>query len=118
MKKNSLNNRTFSLIFLFAYCSFIITGITHYHPYSLLDITSVTSQNSNKNTSHQFITNDFSFCLVNHFSNSILDLNFSSQNVTKFFAEPEKIVLNTDKELPQKFIHRCILYRAPPLEFS
>lgn len=112
-----LSNKTSAAFFLGAYIAFFVTSVTHYHHYSLFNELALSNKHLEKSAQH-FITNDFSFCLVSHFSNSILDLKFSSKNIKIFFAEPDQLVLNTKTELPQNSLTDCILYRAPPIEFS
>jgi hypothetical protein len=118
MKALLLNRKTAACLFLAAYIAFFLTSVTHYHSYSLFNNPGIVNQKSQNEAAHHFLTNDHSFCLVSHFSNSILDLKFTSKNIKIFFAEPEKLIHSTKKELPQNSLLACILYRAPPLVFS
>lgn len=118
MKKILLIKKTAAYLFLAAYLAFFITNISHYHTYSLLNAHSIENQKPHDKAAQHFLTNDFTFCLINYFSNSILDLKFSSKNIKIFFSEPEKLFFKTKKELPQNSQLISILYRAPPLVFS
>lgn len=117
MKVLLLHKKIIAYLFLSAYLAFFVTNVVHYHAYSLLSASSVASENTRSHAVKHFIA-DGSICLVSYFSNSILDLRFTSKNIKIFFAEPEKLILNTKKELPKNSLLASILYRAPPLVFS
>ena len=117
MKIFSLNRQTAAYLFLAAYLSFVATSVIHYHTYSLFNTPSIAKNAANNHAATHFIT-DGTVCLISHFSNSILDLRFTSTNIKLFFAEPEKLILNTKKELPKNSLLASILYRAPPVVFS
>lgn len=114
MKKSLIYKKRISSVFLCAYLFFVVFSAIHFHTYSLFNDPSFKNYSKSNYSTDHFLSNSYSFCTVSHFSNSILDLKFSSNNFSPFLNEREelKLVAN-DKFTSQLFVSKNSS-RAPP----
>ena len=114
MKNPIKYKRQISSIFLCAYLAFVITNTIHFHGYSLFDNPSFNNYSKSNSLNNHFLTNSYSFCTISHFSNSILDLRFSSNNFSPFLNAGEELKLVFSDRFLSKFFFTKNTSRAPP----
>jgi hypothetical protein len=114
MKNSAKYKKRMSSIFLCAYLAFVITNAIHFHAYSLFDDPSIKDYSKQSPLNNHFLGSNLSFCTISHFSNSILDLKYSSSNLSQFLNEREELKLVISDRFTSKFFFTKNSSRAPP----
>lgn len=113
--KNSIKyKRRISSIFLYSYLAFVITSAIHFHAYSLFNDPSFNNYSKSNSINNHFLSGNYSFCTISHFSNSILDLKFSSNNFSPFLNESKELKLVFSDRFTSRFFFVKNSSRAPP----
>jgi len=113
--KNSIKyKRRISSIFLYAYLAFVIANTIHFHAYSLFNDPSINNYSKSNSVSSHFLAGRYPFCAIHQFAETILDLKFSSNNLSPFLNEREELNLVLSDRFPSKFLLTKNTYRAPP----
>jgi hypothetical protein len=113
--KNAIKyKRRISSVFLYAYLAFIITNAIHFHAYSLFDNPGINNYSKSNSLNNHFLSSSYSFCTISHYSNSILDLKFSSNVTSPYQNEGEELIpVLSDRFIPNNLITKNS-NRAPP----
>jgi len=114
MKNSVKYKKLISSIFLYAYLAFVITNAIHFHAYSLFDDPNYNNSSKSNFLISHFLSGSYSFCAISHFSNSILDLKYSSNNFSPFLNEREELKLVLSDRFTSKFFFAKNSSRAPP----
>ena len=113
--KNSIKyKRRISSVFLYAYLAFVIASAIHFHAYSLFDDPSINNFSKSNSVNRHFLAGSYSFCAIHYFTGTILDLKFSSNNLSPFLNEREELNLILSDRFPSKFFFTKNTSRAPP----
>ncbi len=115
MKNIISHKKRIALIFLSVYTVFIITNTIHFHSYSLLNNPSYHTPSKPNFISNHFIGDSYSPCAINHFSNSILDLKFSSDDLSSINNDVKNLDFPFSYKLAFNFFLSKNTPRAPPI---
>lgn len=102
-------------LFLAAYLAFAITNAVHFHAYSLFPESSFNNTIGSKSPGSHYFTDGNSLCVIHQFSSSILDLKFSSDDLSAVTAVSGKSELLFNDKLTSFFLLSKNSPRAPPV---
>jgi hypothetical protein len=114
MKNSVKSKKRISSIFLCAYLAFVITNAIHFHAYSFFEDPSINDYSNSNSVSSHFLAGSLAFCAIHYFTGTILDLKFSSNNLSPFLNEREELKLVLSDRFPSKFFFTKNSSRAPP----
>lgn len=101
-------------LFLAAYLALAITNAVHFHSYSLFSESSFNNVSSTKSPASHYFTDGSSVCVIHQFSSSILDLKFTSDDLSQVLKVTEKHNLLISDRLTSYFYLSKNSPRAPP----
>lgn len=102
-------------IFLAAYLAFAITNAVHFHSYSLFPESSINKSSTAKSEGSHYFIGGSSLCVIHQFSSSILDLKFSSDDLSQVIKVTEQANLLISDRLTSYFYLSKNSPRAPPV---
>lgn len=113
----AVNKNRITYLFLCAYLSFALANALHFHKYSLLSEYSFDKYGSQNFALNHFLA-DSLICTITFFSNTLLDIKFSSKDLIfrKLVIVDSK--LTSEFILPQNSLFKSNTLRAPPIVFS
>lgn len=114
MKNFIRYKRRISSLFLYAYLAFVFASAIHFHSYSLFDNPSINNFSKSNSLSSHFLAGSYSFCAIHYFGGTILDLKFSSNNLSPFLNEREELNIVLSDRFTSKFFFTKNTSRAPP----
>lgn len=114
MKNSVKHKRRISSVFLYAYIAFVITNAIHFHAYSLFDNPSINNFSKSNSVNSHFLAGSYQFCAIHYFAGTVLDLKFSSDNLSPFLDQREELSLTLSDRFPSKFFFTKNTSRAPP----
>lgn len=111
------NKNRITYLCLCAYLSFALGNALHFHKYSLLSEYSFDKYGSPDFALDHFLA-DSGICAITFFSNTLLDIKFSSKDLIffKLFIVDSKLI--SEIILPQSSLFKSNTFRAPPIVFS
>lgn len=115
MAVNKKNRITY--LFLCAYLSFALGNALHYHKYSLPSEHSLNKYGSPNFALNHFLA-DSLICTITFFSNTLLDIKFSSKDLIFHKLVIVDSKLTSEIILPQNSLFKNNTLRAPPIVFS
>ncbi|NWF88113.1 MAG: hypothetical protein HXY50_01485 [Ignavibacteriaceae bacterium] len=109
------HKKIISGLFLAAYIAFAVMNAMHFHAYAFFPESSFNNINSTKWASSHYLTDNGSICVIHQFSSSILDLKFSSDDLSTNSLSGEKNELLFNDKLTSLFSLSKNSPRAPPV---
>jgi len=109
------HKKIFASVFLAAYLAFAVTNAVHFHSYSLFPESSINNPSTAKTDGSHYFIGGSSLCVIHQFSSSILDLKFSSDDLSQVLKVTEQANLLVSDRLTSYFYLSKNSPRAPPL---
>lgn len=114
--KNSIKYKSrISTLFLYAYLSFTVLSTLHCHSYSLFNEQRFHVNSGSNLAGDHFLSGNFSICAINHFSGTILDYKFSSNNLSPYLSHAQEFILIDSDRLTSSYFLAKNSPRAPPV---
>lgn len=107
--------KIFSTVFLAAYLSLVITNVIHFHSYSIYAGSSVAESSKPKSPGSHYLVDGSSICFIQLFSNTVLDLKYSSIGLSAISDSKGELNLLLSDKLPPYFYYLKNSPRAPPV---
>jgi hypothetical protein len=116
MKKIYRQRVKISTVFFAVYISFILISTLHFHRYDLNKVSNFENrQTENSALVLDFLSDGIGICAVNHFSHSILNFNFSSNELNFSLPKFENPSFNVNSFLYHLTLLDNLSPRASPL---
>lgn len=115
MNNTFKQKKIFAKVFLTAYLAFAVTNAVHFHSYSLFPESSINNPSTTKSEGSHYFIEGSSLCVVHLFSSSILDLKFSSDDLSQVLNVTEQSNLLISDKLTSFFYLSKNSPRAPPV---
>ena len=116
MKKIYKQRVKISSVFLAVYISFILISALHYHHYDLLKVSSFeTQQNQNSALVLDFLSDGIGICAINHFSHSIINFSFSSNEIIFLLPKFGPVSFNINSPIYHSILLNNLSPRASPI---
>lgn len=115
MNNTRRHKKTFSALFLAAYLTFVITNVIHFHSYSFFNEPSVKEPVKSQSPGSHYFIDGSSICVIHQFSNTVLDLKYSSDNLLTASKLDEELNLVLSDKLPPRVLYSKHSPRAPPI---